>query len=148
MERKGSAAGHRPHAVHKRVFTKTARFNVPELAAVVQAAARAQLKVGAWIAKTAVEAARAANNPQRVAAKEIGHELVQLQTELQQLRRVSVVHGNNLNQLAAAANATGEVGMAAPRVIANIDRVVIEVGERLSAVDALLARIIDRFEST
>ncbi|PWK81955.1 mobilization protein MobC [Lentzea atacamensis] len=73
---------------------------------------------------------------------------MQVQTELQQLRRASVLHGNNLNQLAAAANTTGEVGIASSRVIANIDRVVAQLDERLSAVDALLARIVDRFEST
>ncbi|SFR19988.1 mobilisation protein (MobC) [Lentzea waywayandensis] len=73
---------------------------------------------------------------------------MQVQTELQQLRRASVLHGNNLNQLAAAANTTGEVGLASSRVIANIDRIVAQLDERLSAVDALLARIVDRFEST
>jgi hypothetical protein len=148
MARNGSIGGYRPHALQKRDIAKTARFNVPEMSAVVQAAARAQLKVGAWIAKAAVEAALADNNPRRVAAKEIGQQLMQVQTELQQLRRVSVLHGNNLNQLAAVANVTDEVGVASSRVIANIDRVVAQLDERLSAVDALLARIVDRFEST
>lgn len=73
---------------------------------------------------------------------------MQVQTELQQLRRASVLHGNNLNQLATVANTTGEVGIASSRVIANIDRIVAQLDERLSAVDALLARIVDRFEST
>ncbi|MCR3748794.1 mobilization protein (MobC) [Lentzea californiensis] len=73
---------------------------------------------------------------------------MQVQTELQQLRRVSVLHGNNLNQLAAVANTTDEVGIASSRVIANIERVVAQLDERLAAVDALLARIVDRFEST
>ena len=148
MARNGSIGGYRPHALQKRDIAKTARFNEPEMSAVVSAAARAQLQVGAWIAKAAVEAALADNNPRRVAAKEIGQQLMQVQTELQQLRRASVLHGNNLNQLAAVANTTGEVGITSSRVIANIDRVVAQLDERLSAVDALLARIVDRFEST
>lgn len=148
MVRNGSTGGYRPHALQRRDIAKTARFNEPEMSAVVSAAARAQLRVGAWIAKAAVEAALADNNPRRVAAKEIGQQLMQVQTELQQLRRASVLHGNNLNQLAAAANTTGEVGLASSRVIANIDRIVAQLDERLSAVDALLARIVDRFEST
>jgi hypothetical protein len=148
MARNGSNGGYRPHALQRRDIAKTARFNVPEMSAVVSAAARAQLTVGAWIAKTAFEAALVDNNPQRVAAKEIGQQLMQMQAELQQLRRVSILHGNNLNQLAAVANTTGEVGIASSRVIANIDRIVAQLDERLSAVDALLARIVDRFEST
>ncbi|MCR3748797.1 hypothetical protein [Lentzea californiensis] len=57
-------------------------------------------------------------------------------------------HGNNLDPLAAAAMTPGAVGLAAPGVIGNVDQVVTEVRELLSDVDAVLARIVDRFEST
>ncbi|QUQ72535.1 plasmid mobilization relaxosome protein MobC [Kutzneria sp. CA-103260] len=148
VARKTSRAGYREHSIYKRLLSKTARFNVVELEAVAIAAASDCKTIGAWIAQAAVDAAQRRINAPRVEAGELGRALQQLRAELAEDRRVSKLHGNNLNQIAHRANIDGEVVDDLGAVLERIERVISSQESRLRKVDQLLAAIIARVERT
>lgn len=107
-----------------------------EWAAILVAAAVEGMKPGAWVADVAFEVARRRNGgslPGRRAVDE-------LLTELRQHRRVLTNIGGNLNQIAAVANATGEIEVrdAAVRVVDLVRRVVLGSEALMSKVRAEL----------
>jgi Mg2+ and Co2+ transporter CorA len=87
-------------------------------------------------------------NAPRVEAGELGRALQQLRAELAEDRRVSKLHGNNLNQIAHRANIDGEVVDDLGAVLEHIEQVITSQESRLRKVDQLLAAVIARVERT
>lgn len=95
-------------------------FDEPEIAAIRAAAARESSAAGAWLSSVAVRAAREELDP-------LDADWRAVMGELMALRRQARNIGGLLNQLAAAWNATGELGPQAGRVLGLVDRVVADV---------------------
>lgn len=115
--------GHRPHSEVTRTVQKRAWFTPEESLLVEQASTRRGLKPGAFVAATAVEAAKVitydgggaaapSNHPAAI------HELREFAAEVRELRRLLGNVAGNLNDVARHANSTGELGENADAVLA------------------------------
>jgi len=101
---------------------KEALFTTEELAVIELASARRGLRPGAFIAATAVEAARSitsadSDRPGAVDHAAAAHELREFTGEVRELRRLLGNVAGNLNDVARHANSTGEVGANADAVL-------------------------------
>ncbi len=134
-ESAGAAGWYRdrsPRGQGPRRVRASLRYTDSEWAAIVVAAAAAGMKPGAWLADVAFQAARDRNGGIRLERGAID----ELLTELRQHRRVLTNIGGNLNQIAAVANASGEIEArdAAARVLRLVSRVVFGCDELMSKV--------------
>src|SRR5215211_4804794 len=108
------------------------RYTDDEWAVIVQVAALASMRPGAWVQQAAYEAALRAHRgmvPDRAAIDE-------LLVELRQHRRVLTNIGGNLNDVARAANATGVIDnpVAAATVLRLVRNVVLGADELLRRI--------------
>jgi hypothetical protein len=113
-------AGRRSRVAGGRAHPVQCLFDAGEIAAVRAAAAADGVAVGAWCSSVALRATR-----ERVEPLEGDWRLVM--RELMALRRQARIIGGLLNQLAAAWNATGQLGGQAGRVLGMVERVVADV---------------------
>ncbi len=113
-------AGRRSRVAGGRAHPVQCLFDAGEFAAVRAAAAADGVAVGAWCSSVALRATR-----ERVEPLEGDWRLVM--RELMALRRQARTIGGLLNQLAAAWNATSELGVQAGRVLGMVERVVADV---------------------
>ncbi len=132
--RRSRAEGGRPHRL-------TVWLSELEMAAVADGAERVGMTAGAWLGQVGVAAAAgggvrpaagrggAAGRAQMVVA-----ELVRLQKELRETRRVLRNVGGNLNDVARAANSTGELAEETATVQRLVARVVASVEESVAKV--------------
>jgi hypothetical protein len=111
--RRSRVAGGRRHPVQ-------CLFDAGEFAAVRSAAAAEGVSVGAWCSSVVLRAAREQVEP-------LDGDWRLVMRELMALRRQARIIGGLLNQLAAAWNATGELGGQAGRVLGMVERVVADV---------------------
>lgn len=111
--RRSRVAGGRRHPVQ-------CLFDESEIAAVRAAAAGEGVAVGAWCASVSLRAAREQVDP-------LDADWRVVMRELMALRRQARTIGGLLNQLAAAWNATSELGGQAGRVLGMVERVVADV---------------------
>jgi hypothetical protein len=95
-------------------------FDAGEFAAVRAAAAAEGVAVGAWCSSVALRASREKPDP-------LPGDWRVVMRELMALRRQARTIGGLLNQLAAAWNATSELGGQAGRVLGMVERVVADV---------------------
>jgi hypothetical protein len=107
-----------------------------ELGLVSRAAAAAGLALGAWLVEAGVAAARAAaEGPgQPVGRESAPLGLALLRAELAEDRRVLRNVGGNLNDVARAANATGEVAAETVAVLGLVSRAVRRVDDTVDRV--------------
>ena len=113
-------AGRRSRVAGGRAHPVQCLFDAGEFAAVRAAAAAEGVAVGAWCSSVALRASREKPDP-------LGGDWRLVMGELMALRRQARVIGGLLNQLAAAWNATGELGAQAGRVLGMVARVVADV---------------------
>jgi hypothetical protein len=111
--RRSRVAGGRRHPVQ-------CLFDAGEFAAVRSAAAAEGVSVGAWCSSVVLRSAREQVHP-------LDGDWRLVMRELMALRRQARTIGGLLNQLAAAWNATGELGGQAGRVLGMVERVVADV---------------------
>lgn len=109
--------GHRAHGVVVRSRRKEALFTPDEYALIEQASAHRGLKAGAFIAATAVEAAKAMTAGAEDRTTATVHELRGVAAEVRELRRLLGNVAGNLNDVARHANSTGELGGNADAVL-------------------------------
>ena len=100
----GVKQGHRAHALVVRSCRKEALFTPTELASVARAAKARGLKVGAFVATAAVEAADASEPLDGGMPAAAEHDLAH---EVRELRRLLGNVAGNLNDVARHANSTG-----------------------------------------
>jgi len=117
-----------------------------EQSAVEGAAERAGMAPGAWLGEFGVRAARL-DSPVRVGAGAGGGgavalELMALQAELLESRRVLTNIGGNLNDVARHANSTGALHAATAEVQALVARVVTRVEDAVARVDTGLELVL------
>lgn len=112
--------GRRSRVAGGRKFPVQCLFDEQEIAAIRGAAVRDGVSVGAWCSSVALRAAREELDP-------LDADWRAVMGELMALRRQARNMGGLLNQLAAAWNATGELGPQAGRVLGMVDRVVADV---------------------
>jgi hypothetical protein len=130
--RRSPAPGGRPHSV-------MVALSEMEMALVKSASVREGMAAGAWLGKVGVRAAEAVPGPAS-AWGPVMQELMNLRAELMENRRVLRNVGGNLNDVARAANSTGESHESASRVLALVARVVARVEETVGGVDELTVR--------
>jgi hypothetical protein len=116
----------------KRVARGVMRFNDAEWAIIVQVAAVADMRPGAWAQEAAHEAARREHRGELTDRTAVA----ELIDELREHRRILRNIGGNLNDVAKAANATGQIENAA--VAAAVLRL---VGNTVRASDTLVTGI-------
>ncbi|MCU1654612.1 MAG: hypothetical protein JWQ60_5761 [Pseudonocardia sp.] len=113
-------------------------FSADELAVVSAAAERAGLAVGAWVGQ---EIVRVASGVKRSAPapvwRENAQDLMRLESELMEHRRVLRNVGGNLNDVARHANVTGQLHAATGQVLGLVARVVTQVERTVVAVSDL-----------
>lgn len=126
--RRARAEGGRPHKL-------TVQFSDAELAAVIAAAARADLAPGAWLGMVGVRSASETVPSPATAWGPVMQELMMLRAELMEHRRVLRNVGGNLNDVARHANATGELHAATARVQELVARTVERVDAAVAAVE-------------
>ena len=131
--------GHRPHSEVKRTVQKRAWFTLEESLLVEQASTRRGLKPGAFVAATAVEAAKVINHNGGGAAAPSNHpaaihELREFAAEVRELRRLLGNVAGNLNDVARHANSTGELGENADAVLAYTRRMNTQIDSWLMQV--------------
>lgn len=131
----------RPRVAGGRRQQVTVWLSDAELAAVTDSAERVGMAAGAWLGQVGTAAAAggevsvlqpragAAGRAQMVVA-----ELVRLQKELRETRRVLRNVGGNLNDVARAANSTGELAAETAAVQQLVARVVASVEQSVNAV--------------
>ncbi|NED53154.1 MobC family plasmid mobilization relaxosome protein [Micromonospora aurantiaca] len=125
-------ARHRAHNRPARPHAVLLRLSDEEKASIDAAAAAAQLTPTGYAAKAAVAAA-SARQPGGV-----NGDLRDLQHELFAARRAVAMFGNNVNQAAAAFNATGRLPDWAAEAVRLCTRVVARLDEVISAIDRKL----------
>ncbi|MEV4825732.1 hypothetical protein [Micromonospora sp. NPDC049274] len=126
-------ARHRAHNRPGRPHAVLLRLSDEEKAAIDAAAAVAQLTATGYAAKAAVAAASAAQAPVGATG-----DLRDLQHELFAARRAVVIFGNNVNQAAAAFNATGQLPDWAAEAVRLCAAAVARVDEVISRIDRKL----------
>ncbi len=109
------------------------RLSDEEKAVIDAAAALAQLTATGYAAKAAVAAASAAQAPGGTAG-----DLRDLQHELFAARRAVVMFGNNVNQAAAAFNATGQLPDWSAKAVRLCAAAVVRLDEVISRIDRKL----------
>jgi hypothetical protein len=139
LTRRARAAGGRANQI-------TVWLSDEERSAVEGAAERAGMAPGAWLGEFGVRAARL-DSPVRVGAGAGGGgaaalELMALQSELLQSRRVLTNIGGNLNDVARHANSTGALHAATAQVQALVARVVTRVEDAVARVDTGLELVL------
>lgn len=138
--RRARAVGGRPHHV-------TVWLSDDEFAAVSGGAERSGMAAGAWLGQVGVAAAEVGPAPRvgsaSLRAQAVVAELVELQNQLREARRVLRNVGGNLNDVARAANSTGElaaetgdVERLVARVVESVEATVRQVSGQTSAVMA------------
>ncbi|MEU5872512.1 hypothetical protein AB0A73_13270 [Glycomyces sp. NPDC047369] len=126
-------ARHRAHNRPARPRTVLLRLSDEEKAILDAAAALAQLTATGYAAKAAVAAASAAQAPGGTAG-----DLRDLQHELFAARRAVVMFGNNVNQAAAAFNATGQLPDWSAEAVRLCAAAVVRLDEVISRIDRKL----------
>ncbi|MEV1073833.1 hypothetical protein [Micromonospora parva] len=126
-------ARHRAHNRPARPRAVLLRLSDEEKAVIDAAAALAQLTATGYAAKAAVAAASAAQAPGGTAG-----DLRDLQHELFAARRAVVMFGNNVNQAAAAFNATGQLPDWAAGAVRLCTAAVVRLDEVISRIDRKL----------
>ncbi|MFV2103983.1 hypothetical protein [Micromonospora sp. LOL_024] len=126
-------ARHRAHNRPGRPHAVLLRLSDEEKAAIDAAAAIAQLTATGYAAKAAVAAASAAQPPGAATG-----DLRDLQHELFAARRAVVMFGNNVNQAAAAFNATGQLPDWAAEAVRLCAAAVARLDEVISRIDRKL----------
>ncbi len=125
------ADGGRPHSV---VVT----FSDMEMAQVAAAAAREGLTRTSWLGDAGVAAATSGRGPAS-SWGEVMQQLMGLRAELMDARRLARNIGGNLNDVARAVNASGDVPVAARRVLELVERVVKRLDSAVAGVDEATA---------
>lgn len=113
-------AGRRSRVAGGRKFSVQCLFDDAEIATIREAAAAEGVSVGAWCSVVSLRAAREQRVP-------LDGDWRVVMRELMALRRQARTIGGLLNQLAAAWNATGELGAQAGRVVGMVERIVADV---------------------
>lgn len=126
-------AHHRAHNRPARPHAVLLRLSDEEKAAIDAAAAIAQLTATGYAAKAAVAAASAAQAPGAATG-----DLRDLQHELFAARRAVVMFGNNVNQAAAAFNASGQLPDWAAEAVRLCTAAVARLDEVISRIDRKL----------
>ncbi|WP_157562854.1 hypothetical protein [Micromonospora chokoriensis] len=126
-------ARHRAHNRPGRPHAVLLRLSDEEKAAIDAAAAIAQLTTTGYAAKAAVAAASAAQAPGGTTG-----DLRDLQHELFAARRAVVMFGNNVNQAAAAFNATGQLPDWAAEAVRLCAAAVARLDDVISRIDRTL----------
>ncbi|MGY4684476.1 hypothetical protein ACWIGG_22165 [Micromonospora aurantiaca (nom. illeg.)] len=126
-------ARHRAHHRPARPHAVLLRLSDEEKAAIDAAAAVAQLTPTGYAAKAAVAAASIGQAPSSV-----NGDLRELQHELFAARRAVAMFGNNVNQAAAAFNATGQLPDWAADAVRLCATAVARLDEVISAIDRKL----------
>ncbi|MEU7753685.1 hypothetical protein [Micromonospora sp. NPDC049171] len=126
-------ARHRAHNRPGRPHAVLLRLSDEEKAAIDAAAAITQLTTTGYAAKAAVAAASAAQAPGATTG-----DLRDLQHELFAARRAVVMFGNNVNQAAAAFNATGQLPDWAVQAVRLCAAAVARLDEVISRIDRKL----------
>ncbi|MEV4210210.1 hypothetical protein [Micromonospora sp. NPDC049662] len=126
-------ARHRAHNRPARPHAVLLRLSEEEKAAIDTAAAVAQLTATGYAAKAAVAAASAAQAPGGTTG-----DLRDLQHELFAARRAVVMFGNNVNQAAAAFNASGQLPDWATEAVRLCAAAVTRLDEVISRIDRKL----------
>jgi hypothetical protein len=123
---------HRPHASVRRELRLTAWFTEPELEAIREAAAKAGMKPGAYLAKAGTDAAAAAAGGPP--ASSVAGVVAGMSGAMTALNRV----GNNFNQAVARLHALGEhspdleaSAAAVARAAARVEQAVLSAARRL-----------------
>jgi hypothetical protein len=129
--RRARAEGGRPHSVR----VSLSDF---EAAAVHAAAARAGLDVAAWLGEAGLAQATRGRGPASSWGP-VMQALMGAQAELAEARRVLRNVGGNLNDVAAHANATGEIHAATGRVLGLVARAVARVDTAAAGMAAATA---------
>ena len=109
--------GHRAHGDVVRSRRKEALFTPDEFALIEQASTHRGLKAGAFIAATAVEAAKAMTAGADDRTPATVHELRGVAAEVRELRRLLGNVAGNLNDVARHANSAGELGANADAIL-------------------------------
>ncbi|SCF29610.1 hypothetical protein GA0074696_4179 [Micromonospora purpureochromogenes] len=128
-----SKVRHRAHHRPARPHAVLLRLSDEEKAAIEAAAAAAQLTPTGYAAKAAVAAAFAGHAPSGV-----NGDLRELQHELFAARRAVAMFGNNVNQAAAAFNATGQLPDWAADAVRLCATAVARLDEVISRIDRKL----------
>ncbi|MEW2385734.1 hypothetical protein AB0873_27095 [Micromonospora sp. NPDC047707] len=128
-----SKVRHRAHRRPARPHAVLLRLSDEEKAAIEVAAAAAQLTPTGYAAKAAVAAASAGQAPGGTPG-----DLRDLQHELFAARRAVVMFGNNVNQAAAAFNATGQLPDWASEAVCLCAAAVARLDEVISLIDRRL----------
>ena len=126
--RRPRAAGGRPHSVN-------VWLSDLELAAVTVAAARAGRAVSAWVGEAAFAAATQGRGPARSWAGRM-QALMMASQELADARRLVRNVGGNLNDVAAHANATGDIHAGTRQVLGMVARAVARIEAAAAGMDA------------
>jgi hypothetical protein len=138
--RRARAVGGRPHHI-------TVWLSDEELAAIADGAERSGMAAGAWLGQVGVAAAEVGPAPRvgspAARAQVVVAELVGLQNQLRETRRVLRNVGGNLNDVARAANSTGQlvgetdtVARLVARVVESVEATVRQVSGQTSTVMA------------
>jgi hypothetical protein len=129
--RRHRAAGGRPHQL-------SVTFSEQELAEVSAAAERAGLAVGAWVGQEIVRVARGVKRSAPAPVwRESAQDLMRLEAELMEHRRVLRNVGGNLNDVARWANSTGELHAATAHVQDLVAKAVEKVEQTVAQVSDL-----------
>jgi hypothetical protein len=126
--RRPRAPGGRPHSVN-------VWLSDLELAAVTVAAARAGRAVSAWVGEAAFAAATQGRGPARSWAGTM-QALMMASQELADARRLVRNVGGNLNDVAAHANATGDIHAGTRQVLGMVARAVARIEAAAAGVAA------------
>lgn len=122
--------GNRAHAPTPRARRVTALFDDTEWAVVVEAAERASLRPGAWVARAAVAESLVATGRRRSDWRG----LLALAGELRDLRRLLGNIGGNLNDVARHANTEHTLAPETDRVLAMVRDLAGRTSQQLQVV--------------